>query len=94
MNRRPSLQTRREVGEEGGQCGAGDRPTVGHILVRQPQGEDEKEARSWDHQSSEVRGRDVEHQGQPAVGFTLVLQPRGEDEEEARAGTVAPPVKS
>ena len=48
------------AGEEGGQCGAGDRPTVGLILVRQPRGEDEKEPRCEDHQSSAVLGSDVE----------------------------------
>ena len=45
-NDQPSGQA---TGLEEGRPGTGDRPTVGHVLVRQPQGEDEKIARSWDH---------------------------------------------
>ena len=48
------------AGEEGGQGSSGDPPTVGLILVQQPRGEDEKEARCGEHQLSEVLGIDVE----------------------------------
>ena len=45
---------------------AGDRPTVGFVLVHQPRGENEKKARGWDHLSIEVLVVDVGLQGQPA----------------------------
>ena len=83
-SRRSNVNTK-----EGDQGGAGDRPTVGLVLVHQPRGENEKKARCWDHRSSEVLDVDVELQGQPAGGFALVRQLRGEDEKEARAGTNA-----
>ena len=37
-----------------GRPGTGECPTVGHALVHQPRGEDEKIARSWDHRSCVV----------------------------------------
>ena len=56
-----------------GRPGTGDRPTVGHALVRQPRGEDEKIARSWDHHSCEVLDNEIVMFGPPARDFTLVL---------------------
>ena len=47
--------------------GIGDQPTVGPMLVLQPRGEDEKEAKVWDHHAGEELVIDVEIQGQPAV---------------------------
>ena len=37
--------------KEGGPYCKGDQPTVGHILVLQPQGENGKRARCWEHLS-------------------------------------------
>ena len=54
------LDFHRVAGEEGGQGSSGDPPTVGLILVQQPRGEDEKEARCGEHQLSEVLGIDAE----------------------------------
>ena len=45
---------------EGGPRSLGDPLRVGHILVQQPRGEDEKEARCGEHRLSEVLGVDVE----------------------------------
>ena len=77
----------------GGRPAAGDRPTVGHVLVRQPRGENEKIARGWDHRGCwllwSARQWCSDAPGQPARGFTLVLKSQGQDKEEARAGTIA-----
>ena len=43
----PFLQTK-QMKRKGERPGTGDRLTVGHVLVRQPQGKNEKMARSWD----------------------------------------------
>ena len=75
---------------EGGQGGFGDPLTVGLILVQQPRGEDEKEARCGDHHWLEVLDIDVEVQGRPAAaGLPSRTKPRGQDEEGANAGTIA-----
>ena len=66
----------------------GDRPTVGLILVRQPRGEDEKEARCEDHQLSEVLGIDVELSAQPAVRFVLLLSRKARTRREPWLGTL------
>ena len=79
--------------EEGGKGGPGDPPTVGHILVQQPRGADEKRARCWDDHRLEVRGNDVEVQGRPA-GQHSRTKPRGQDEKGARAGTIVEPSKT
>ena len=79
--------------EEGGKGGPGDPPTVGHILVQQPRGADEKRARCWDDHWLEVRGNDVEVQGRPA-GQHSRTKPRGLDEKGARAGTIVEPSKA
>ena len=79
--------------EEGGKDGPGDPPTVGHILVQQPRGADEKRARCWDDHWLEVRGNDVEVQGRPA-GQHSRTRPRGQDEKGARAGTIVEPSKT
>ena len=53
--------------------------SVGRSLVRQPQGEDEKDAEDAmreDHQLNEVYGIDVEVQGQPA-GLQSRTKPQG-----------------
>jgi len=81
------------AGEEGGQGGFGDPLTVGLILVQQPRGEDEKEARCGDHHWLEVLDIDVEVQGRPA-GLPSRTKPRGQDEEGANAGTIAEPSKT
>ena len=82
-------------------CRGGGRPRrcrrstngVGHILVQQPRGADEKRARCWDYQWLEVRDTDVEVQGRPA-GQHSRTKPRGQDEKGARAGTIAEPSKT
>ena len=79
------------AGEEGGQGGFGDPLTVDLILVQQPRGEDEKEARCWDHHWLEVLDIDVEVQ---AAGLHSPTKPRGQDEEEANAGTISEPSKA
>ena len=61
----------------------GDQPTVGHILVLQPQ-------------EGQVLGTPINVmvviivglQGQPAEGFALVQPPQGQDERKAKAGTM------
>ena len=68
----PALQAKPQKWKWG-RPGTGDRPTVGHALVRQPRGEDEKIARSWDHHSCEVLKWDSDVPAPPARGFTLVL---------------------
>ena len=60
---------------------------VGHNPVLQPQGEDGKRARYWDHLLNVVLVVVVGLQGQPAEGFALVQQPQGQDERKAKAGT-------
>ena len=92
-HKRPSLPT-------GWSCRGGGRPrrfgdprTVGLILVQQPRGEDEKEARCGDHHWLEVLDIDVEVQGRPA-GLPSRTKPRGQDEEGANAGTIAEPCKT
>ena len=81
------------AGEEGGQGGFGDPLTVGLILVQQPRGEDEKEARCGDHHWLEVLNIDAEVQGRPARLHSCT-KPRGQDEEGANAGTIAEPSKT
>ena len=71
--------------EEGGKGGPGDPPTVGHILVQQPRGADEKRARCWDDHRLEVRGNDVEVQGRPA-GNILVLSREARTRREPELG--------
>ena len=83
----------RVAGEEGGQGGFGDPLTVALVLVQQLRGEDEKEARCWDHHWLEVLDIDVEVQGRPA-GLHSRTKPRGQNEEEANAGTISEPSKT
>ena len=90
--KRPSLPTW-VAREEGGQGAPGDPPTVGHVLVQQPRGADEKRARCWDYHGFDVRDGDVEDQGRPARQHSRT-KPRGQDEKGARAGTIVAPSKT
>ena len=64
MERRPSPHSWRVAEEKWDD--EGDPPTVGHIPVLQPQGENGKRARCWEHLSNVVLVIDVRLHGQPA----------------------------
>ena len=89
----PALQAKSQTWKWG-RPGTGDRPTVGHALVRQPRGEDEKIARSWDQCSCEVLDNEIVMFQVHQQGLHSRTRPQGRDEKEARAGTTSPTMEN